>query len=68
MNNNNNDSSGVTRLGGVSMEYQYNGKSVQQYKYDVLLQDAKNNPLIDYVVKRKKGVRNLVVTYRKKED
>ena len=48
--------------------YKVDGDITAEYKYDVLLDNAKNNPNIDYVVKRyvegDVEVRNLVNTYR----
>ena len=48
--------------------YKFDGDITAEYKYDVLLDNAKNNPNIDYVVKRyvegDVEVRNLVNTYR----
>ena len=39
----------------------YDKAPVAEYKYDVLLQNAKNNPDIDYVVNRTKNTRHLIV-------
>ena len=48
--------------------YKVDNDIVAEYKYDVLLENAKNNPLIDYVVIRyidgNVEVRHLVNTYR----
>ena len=48
--------------------YKVDGDITTEYKYDVLLENAKNNPNIDYVVKRyvegDVEVRHLVNTYR----
>lgn len=48
--------------------YKVDGDIIAEYKYDVLLENAKNNPNIDYVVKRYVDgdveVRHLVNTYR----